>query len=129
MPIEVDSEILVLSEDEFHSLAHQVMGIAFRLHQDFGRLMNEEIYKQAIRRRCEEVGIVPARREVEIKVRYGDFEKSYFMDLLFALGLRINGRSEDGRVVEREASRASSLLPTPGRYAPRTPCQSEACQS
>ncbi len=87
MPIQVDSDIRVFCEDEFQSLAHRVIGAVFGVHNDVGRLMNEEIYKQAIRRRCETAGIVPARREVEIKVRYEDFEKSYFMELLFGFGL------------------------------------------
>lgn len=93
MPIEVDSEIRVYCEDEFHSLAHQVMGVVFAVHNDFGRLLDEDIYKQAIRRRCEARGIVPARREVEIKIRYADFEKSYFMDLLFACGLMVEAKT------------------------------------
>lgn len=93
MPIEVDSEIRILSEDEFHALAHEVLGVAFGVHNDFGRLMEEEIYKQAILRRCEATGIVPARREVEIIVRHQDFEKSYFMDLLFACGLMVEAKA------------------------------------
>jgi len=95
MPIEVDSEIEVFSEDEFHSLAHRLMGIVFDVHNEFGRLLNEDVYKQAIRRRCEAAGIVPARREVEIKVHYRDFEKSYFMDLLFARGFLVEAKTID----------------------------------
>ena len=93
MPIEVDSEIRIFSEEEFHTLAHRIMGVVFDVHNDFGRLMEEETYQQAIRRRCELAGIVPARREVEIKVRYKDFQKSYFMDLLFARGLLVESKT------------------------------------
>lgn len=46
MPINVDSEIRILSEDEFHTVAHQVMGIVFDVHNEYGRLVDEEIYKQ-----------------------------------------------------------------------------------
>ena len=116
MPIELDSEIRVFSENEFHSLAHRVMGIVFRLHHDFGRLMNEEIYKQAIRQRCEEVGIVPARREVGIKVRYGDFEKSYFMDLLFALGLMVEAKTVESLNERHHAQALHYLLLTGMRH-------------
>ncbi|MBM79780.1 MAG: hypothetical protein CMJ78_04215 [Planctomycetaceae bacterium] len=93
MPIEVDSEIRVFSEEEFHALAEKVIGIVFGVHNDLGRLMDEEIYKQAIRRRCEQTEIVPARREVEIKVRHRDFEKLYYMDLLFAYGLMVEAKT------------------------------------
>ena len=42
MPIEVDSEIRVFSEDEFHSIAEKVIGIVFGVHNNLGRLMDEE---------------------------------------------------------------------------------------
>ncbi len=58
MPIRVDSEIRVFNDDEFHSLAAKVIGIAFDVHNEFGRLMDEAVYKQAIRNRCEAGGIV-----------------------------------------------------------------------
>ena len=93
MPIEVDSEIRVFPESEFHALAHDIMGIAFGVHNEFGRLMDEEVYKRSILRRCESAGIVPTRREVEIKVSYQEFEKSYFVDLLFACGLMVEAKT------------------------------------
>lgn len=69
------------------------MGIVFGVHNKFGRLIEEEVYKRSICCRCEVAGIVPARREVEIKVRYQDFAKSYFMDLLFACGLLVEAKT------------------------------------
>ncbi len=95
MPIEVDSEIRIFSQDEFHSVSHRILGVTFGVHNQFGRLMNEGIYKQAIRRRCEMAGISPARREVQISVRHGSFEKHYFLDLLFALGLMVEAKTVD----------------------------------
>ena len=89
MPIEVDSEIRILNRDEFHSLAHRVLGIAFDIHNEFGRLLNESIYKRVIALRCAAAGILPARQEVQITVRFEGFENPYFMDLLFALGLMV----------------------------------------
>ena len=80
MPIEVDSEILILDRDEFHLLAHRILGIAFDVHNEFGRLLDESIYKRAIALRCAAAGILPARQEVQITVRFEGFEKQYFMD-------------------------------------------------
>jgi GxxExxY protein len=116
MPITVDSEIVVLSDEEFHTLAYQVMGIVFGVHNEFGRLVDEEIYKQAIRRRCEDAGIVPARREVEIKVRYRDFEKSYFMDLLFALGLMVEAKTVESLNNAHHAQTLQYLMLTGMRH-------------
>lgn len=96
MPIEVDSEIRVFTRDEFHSLAHRVLGIAFDIHNEFGRLLNESIYKRALALRCAAAGILPARQEVQITVRFEGFEKPYFMDLLFALGLMVELKTVEG---------------------------------
>ena len=89
MPIEVNTELRNYTQDEFHALAHQVMGIVFQVHNDLGRLMDESIYQTAIACRCETAGIVPVQREVEIQVAYRGFQKSYFMDLLLMSGMMV----------------------------------------
>jgi GxxExxY protein len=109
MPIVVDSPIRLFSQDEFHALAHRVLGIVFGVHNEFGRLMDEEVYKQAIRLRCEAAGIVPARREVEIRVTHGSFSKSYFMDLLFASGLMVEAKTVE-RLSNKHCSQALHYL-------------------
>ena len=116
MPVSVDSDIRILSQDEFHSLAHQVMGIIFSVHNEYGRLVDEAIYKQVIRRRCDAAGIVPARREVEIKVYFGDFEKSYFMDLLFALGLMVEAKTVEALNNAHDAQALQYLMLTGMRH-------------
>ena len=93
MPIEVDSPIRIFTKDEFHKLAHQIMGIVFDVHNEFGRLMNESVYKNTIRKRCEDAGIRPAKREVKITVSFQGFLKEYFMDLLFCEGLMVEGKT------------------------------------
>ncbi len=93
MPIEVDSEIRIFDRDEFHSLAHRVLGIAFDVHNEFGRLLDESIYKRAIMLRCAAAGILPARQEMQSTVRFEGFEKRYYMDLLFALGLMVEAKT------------------------------------
>ena len=47
MPIEIDSEIRIFSEEEFHALAHRVMGVVFdiefrTLENMNGRMMGAE---------------------------------------------------------------------------------------
>jgi GxxExxY protein len=116
MSIEVDSEIRIYSEEAFHELAHQVMGVAFDVHNDFGRLMEERIYQEAIRRRCELAGIAPARREVEIKLRHRDFQKSYFMDLLFACGLMVESKTVEALNNVHHAQTLHYLLLTGMRH-------------
>jgi GxxExxY protein len=110
MPIKVDSAIRVYSEHEFHAIAEKVIGIVFDIHNDFGRLMDEDVYKQMIRRRCEATGIVPARREVKITVSHLDFEKKYFMDLLFAYGLMIEAKTVERLTKAHHAQTIQYLL-------------------
>lgn len=93
MPIEVNSEIRIFDRDEFHALAHRVLGIAFGVHNEFGRLLDESIYKRVLALRCEEADIVPTRQEVQITVSFEEFEKKYFMDLLCAFGLMIEAKT------------------------------------
>ncbi len=93
MPIIVNSEIRVFSEPEFHALAEQVIGVVFDVHNDFGCLMEEDVYKQTIHARCVAQGIAEGQREVEIQVAHRDFRKSYFMDLLFASGLMVEAKT------------------------------------
>ncbi len=95
MPIEINSEIHVFTQEEFHSLAHRVMGITFGIHNEFGRLLEEGIYKEALLRRLEAAGMIPVTREVQITLRHGDFEKRLFMDLLVELGLMIEAKSAE----------------------------------
>lgn len=95
MPIEVDSEIRVFSQDEFHTMAHRVLGITFGIHNEFGRLLDEQIYKQALLRRLEDAGLVPVRREVQITLRFGDFEKRLFMDVLVDSGLMVEAKTAE----------------------------------
>ena len=93
MPIEVDSEIRIFDRDDFHSLSHRVLGIAFDVHNEFGRLLDESIYKRAIMLRCAAAGILPVRQEVQITVRFEGFEKRYFMDLLCTIGLMVEAKT------------------------------------
>lgn len=116
MPIEVDSEIRIFNQAEFHSLAHRVLGITFGVHNEFGRLLDEEIYKQAIRRRCEAAGIVPIRREVQITLRFGDFEKRLFMDLLVSLGMLVEAKAVDSLSNAHESQTLQYLMLTEMRH-------------
>lgn len=92
MPIQVNSKIHIYSADAFHELAEQIIGVAFGIHNEFGRLMEEGIYVQTLRQRCAAKGI-PAQAEVGIKVCHQGFTKRYFMDLLFSHGLMVEAKA------------------------------------
>lgn len=85
MPIEVTTEITVLDQAEFYALNPRVLRIVFDVHNEFGRFLDEALYKTEIAARWEMAGL----GKVQINVRHETFCKSYFMDLLFNNGLML----------------------------------------
>ncbi len=83
MPIELSQPVNVVSQDQFHSIHHVMAGHAFTIHNQFGRMLDEKIYKNELAYRCAQDGLT-AEREVLIRVRHGSFVRDYFIDLLLA---------------------------------------------
>ncbi len=81
MPIETSIQIACISQQEFHEIDARMMAHAFDIQNEFGRLLDELIYKKALAERCISDGM-PARREVGIRVEHQSFAKEYFIDLL-----------------------------------------------
>lgn len=95
MPIVVDVPIRVLSQDEFHALDHRVMGVIFEIHNRFGKLLHEDVFKAAISHFCRSAGIGSVQREVPIHVSHGSFRTTLRMDLLVSGGLMIEAKSAE----------------------------------
>src|SRR5262245_33011072 len=106
MPIEVATTIKPLDQEGFHALDRRIMRVVFDVHNEFGRLLDEDLYKCEITNRCAAIGLLPAEREVRIRVSYETFVKDYFMDLLFCGGFML-----EAKVAERlvSAHRGQSL--------------------
>lgn len=106
MPIEVSTEIKVYGQEEFHALDRRIMRIVFDVHNEFGRLLDEKLYKSEIAARGVAVGLQPAEREVRVRVSHDSFFKDYFLDLLFCRGFML-----EAKVAERlvSAHRGQSL--------------------
>ncbi len=98
VPIEVKSNIVVLEQQEFHSQAAKLLGIVFDVHNEFGRFLDEKLYKAEIAARGVANGLGAAEREVQINVSHQSFRKSYFLDLLFNSGLMLEAKSSDALV-------------------------------
>ena len=93
MPIEVNTESRIFNQEEFHALDYRVMGIIFKMHNEFGRFLDETPFKRAIALECADHSIEPVEQEVRIRVTHGSFTKDYFMDLVFARGLMVEART------------------------------------
>jgi len=82
MPIEPSVKIRPISEDEFHSIDHKIMGVVFKIHNELGRFCDEKIYQNELAYRCGEMGLGEVATEVPIRVSYRGFQKIYFSDLV-----------------------------------------------
>ena len=110
MPIQVQAEIRLFSQDEYYALNHRVLRIVFDVQNEFGRLLAEELAKREIAARCIELGIVPAEREVRIRVTHERFTKDYYMDLLLAHGLMLEAKARDGTAPAHRTQALNYLL-------------------
>ena len=81
MPILPSLPITNLGQSDFHRIDEQMLGHAFAIHNQFGRLLDEAIYKQELADRCTADGMT-TQREVRIRIEHGSFVKDYFIDLL-----------------------------------------------
>jgi GxxExxY protein len=93
MPIEIQSGIRIYGQEEFHSLTRRVLRLAFDVHNEFGRLLDEELCKRELANRCLDAGIAPVQMEVRIRLVHDDYWKDYFMDLLLADGLMVETKA------------------------------------
>src|ERR1051326_6259215 len=98
MPITTAIPITVFDQESFHAVDRQVTGIAFDIHNELGRYLDEKLYQRELTRRCRSVGLA-AEPEMQIKVSFGVFTKDYFVDLLINHGV----------IIETKAASALSL--------------------
>ena len=82
MPIKVHADVRHLDQDEFGEIAYEVMDHVFAVHNEMGRFLDEDIYRNAVAAR---IG-GDSQTEVLIEVAFEDFIKKYYIDLLVAGG-------------------------------------------
>jgi GxxExxY protein len=110
MPIEVSTGIQACEQEEFYALDRRVMAVVFDVHNEFGRLFDEELYKCEIAARCVAIGVEPAEREVRIRVSHESFIKDYFMDLLFCHGFMLEAKVAERLVAAHRGQSLNYLL-------------------
>ncbi len=81
MPIRVAAEIRRMDDEEFKARTYEVMRHAFDVQCELGRLFHEKIYHREIAFR-----IPDAQCEVAVDLRFDDFCKTYYLDLLVGGG-------------------------------------------
>ena len=81
MPIVPLDRIKQRTEEQFHELDYRIMSLAFAVQNELGRLYEEGVYKNELSHRLLKSGI-DSRREFQVRLMHGTFEKDYFIDLL-----------------------------------------------
>lgn len=95
MPIRIPTELRVISQDEFYRLNHRLLGIVFDIHNEFGRFLDESLFKHEIAARCHSAELAPVEAEIHIQVSHDTFHKDYFLDLLFCHGLLLEAKAAE----------------------------------
>ena len=82
MPIFVDGPIRVMSQQEFGTVAYEVIRHAFAVHADMGRLFDEQVYQNELCRRLAGRGV----SEAKVIVSFQEFQTILRMDLVVDQG-------------------------------------------
>ena len=77
MPIIPSLPTTRISQNEFKELASEVMRHVFDIHNEFGRLFDEQIYKRELAQRLPGVVL-----EAAVTVSHRSFAKTYYLDVL-----------------------------------------------
>jgi GxxExxY protein len=77
MPVHPSIATTRISQEDFKSLASEVMRHVFDIHNEYGRLFTEPVYKRELAARLPEVIL-----EAPVTVAHGTFTKTYFLDAL-----------------------------------------------
>jgi hypothetical protein len=75
MPITLQSELRRASQEEFGQIAYDVTDVIFDVHHEFGRFLEEDIYRTTIAQRLKD-----AQAEFAVKVDFDSFAKSYDLE-------------------------------------------------
>lgn len=86
MPIELPVDVVSFDQEQFHQIDRTVLGVAFSVHNEFGRFLDEAACQEEIAFRCREFGL-RVERELRIRVVHGSFARDCFVDLFVDRGV------------------------------------------
>jgi GxxExxY protein len=105
MPIEVPEGLRRLEYDDFGQAAYRVMEAVFAVHNEFGHMFDEEVYQREVTRRLE-----GALVEVPLRLSFRNFEKTYYLDLVYADGAAFEFKTVDQLAPKHRAQLLNYLL-------------------
>lgn len=101
-------EITVCSESEFYRLDEVVTGVAFEIHNELGRFLDEEVYKRELAYRLTKLGH-QADREVRFMLSHGSYRKDYAADLIVGGSMVIEAKTAEKIVPAHQAQGVNYL--------------------
>lgn len=81
MPVQCDIPIGAIDDGQFRRTDFQVMGAAFEIHNDLGRLCPESAYESQLAVRLSSAGRT-VHRQAPFQVHHGTFRREYRLDLV-----------------------------------------------
>ncbi len=87
------------------------MKYAFAIHNEMGRLFDEDVYQAELARRCCQAGLF-AQREVMVSAIHETFRKDYYLDILFSSGSVYELKCVSGLVIRHDGQLINYLLLT-----------------
>jgi GxxExxY protein len=94
-----------MENEVFGKIAYDVMRCVFSIHKEFGRFFDEKIYKRELQRRYPNVQL-----EIPLEVRFENFSKTYFLDVLVGDGAAFEFKTVDALVGRHRSQLLHYLL-------------------
>lgn len=92
MPVTTTVPIQTIDQPAFHVVDEVVTGIAFDIHNQFGRYLHELLYQAELNKRLRARGF-DSIREMTITVFFDDFAKNYQVDFLINGGVIVETKT------------------------------------
>lgn len=108
MGIETQVDFKFLTEEQFRQIDYAVMGIAYEIQNEFGRLFDEKVYQREFVDRLSEK--LHCEFESPITVSYESFPKSFRMDVVVDRGLICETKVVKAITSEHEAQLLQYML-------------------
>jgi GxxExxY protein len=99
-----------MSDGDFEAVDYQVMGLAYEIHNQQGRLCDERIYQNLLALRCKACGFRSVQRETPVKVTHKSFEETYYLDILMNNGAVFELKATETLTGEHESQVINYLL-------------------
>jgi GxxExxY protein len=109
MPISTTSSIKHCDQEAFHAVDKVATGLAYDIHNEYGRFLDESLYQKELAARLLEKGF-SVEKELRITVTLEDFTKDYYADFLINQGVIIETKTVEALTNTHKAQTLNYLF-------------------